>query len=81
MDALTTLIERSGFAGLTWQNLVMYALGGLLIYLAIRKNYEPLLLIPIGFGRRGARVANTPCSRSSRNGVTISLAASARSKT
>jgi carboxybiotin decarboxylase len=57
VNALTTLIEQSGFAGLTWQNLVMYFLGGLLIYLAIRKNYEPLLLIPIGFG---AILANLP---------------------
>jgi len=51
------LLAESGFAGLTWQNLVMFAVGGLLIFLAIRKNYEPLLLIPIGFG---AIVANLP---------------------
>jgi oxaloacetate decarboxylase beta subunit len=47
---LTTLLDESGFRGLTWPNLVMFAVGGLLIYLAIRKGYEPLLLIPIGFG-------------------------------
>jgi sodium ion-translocating decarboxylase beta subunit len=47
---LTTLFNESGFQGLTWANLVMFAVGGLLIYLAIRKGYEPLLLIPIGFG-------------------------------
>lgn len=35
---------------LTWQNLVMMAVGGLLIYLAIAKDYEPMLLLPIGFG-------------------------------
>lgn len=35
---------------LTWQNLVMMAAGGLLIYLAIAKDYEPVLLLPIGFG-------------------------------
>jgi sodium ion-translocating decarboxylase beta subunit len=35
---------------LTWQNLVMMAAGGLLIYLAIAKDYEPMLLLPIGFG-------------------------------
>ena len=60
MDALETLLEESGFAGLTWQNLVMFAVGGLLIYLAIRKKYEPLLLIPIGFG---AILANLPLRR------------------
>lgn len=35
---------------LTWQNLVMMAAGGLLIFLAIAKEYEPVLLLPIGFG-------------------------------
>jgi oxaloacetate decarboxylase beta subunit len=34
---------------LTWKNLVMMAVGGLLIYLAIAKDYEPMLLLPIGF--------------------------------
>lgn len=35
---------------LTWQMLVMMLAGGLLIYLGIAKDYEPVLLIPIGFG-------------------------------
>lgn len=35
---------------LTWQMLVMMAVGGVLIYLAIAKDYEPVLLLPIGFG-------------------------------
>ena len=50
MDSLSILVGESGFQGLTWPNLVMFAVGGLLIFLAIRKHYEPLLLIPIGFG-------------------------------
>jgi carboxybiotin decarboxylase len=50
VQILSTLFSESGFRGLTWQNVVMFAVGGLLIYLAIRKGYEPLLLIPIGFG-------------------------------
>ncbi|ATW27243.1 sodium ion-translocating decarboxylase subunit beta [Candidatus Formimonas warabiya] len=33
-----------------WQCLVMYAIGGILIYLAIKKDYEPMLLLPMGFG-------------------------------
>ncbi len=57
MEAITGLIQNSGFSGLTWQNLVMFAIGGILIYLAIRKGFEPLLLIPIGFG---AILANLP---------------------
>ena len=37
-------------AGMTWQNLVMIAVGLTLIYLAIKKQYEPTLLLPMGFG-------------------------------
>jgi Na+-transporting methylmalonyl-CoA/oxaloacetate decarboxylase beta subunit len=47
MQALTALLTQSGFVGLSWQNLVMFAVGGILIYLAVSKGYEPLLLIPI----------------------------------
>lgn len=39
-----------GFTAITWKQLLMMAVGGLLIYLAIRKEYEPALLLPIGFG-------------------------------
>ncbi len=39
-----------GFMAVTWQQLVMYAVGILLIYLAIKKEYEPSLLLPMGFG-------------------------------
>lgn len=42
---------------LTWQNLVMIGVGSVLIYLAIAKHYEPVLLLPIGFG---AILANLP---------------------
>ncbi|UCG33649.1 MAG: sodium ion-translocating decarboxylase subunit beta [Phycisphaerales bacterium] len=57
MNWFETLIRASGFAGLSWQNAVMFTVGGGLIYLAIKKHYEPLLLIPIGFG---AVLANLP---------------------
>src|SRR4030065_2434457 len=40
----------AGFAGLHWSNPVMIGLGCLLLYLAIKKDVEPLLLLPIGFG-------------------------------
>lgn len=39
-----------GFAFLTWQHLIMLVVGGVLIYLGIAKKWEPLLLVPIGFG-------------------------------
>lgn len=37
-------------AGMTWQDLVMIAIGAILIYLAIAREYEPTLLLPMGFG-------------------------------
>ncbi|MGI6075222.1 MAG: sodium ion-translocating decarboxylase subunit beta [Pyramidobacter sp.] len=40
----------SGFMALTWQQIVMIGVGGLLIYLAVVKEYEPSLLLPMGFG-------------------------------
>jgi len=45
-----TIIMEMGFAHVTLGNVFMWALGIILIVLAIRKNYEPLLLVPIGFG-------------------------------
>src|SRR5690606_23821454 len=60
------LIEQAGILQLTWQNGVMFIVGGTLIYLAIRKNFEPLLLIPIGFG---ALLANLPLAMLSSSGA------------
>jgi len=45
--------------GDNWKALIMYAIGGILIYLAIKKEYEPALLLPIGFG---AILVNLPWS-------------------
>ncbi|MFP4624501.1 MAG: sodium ion-translocating decarboxylase subunit beta [Gemmatimonadota bacterium] len=59
MDIFLRLLEQSGVANLTAGNLVMFVVAGVLIYLAITKEYEPLLLIPIGFG---AVLANLPLS-------------------
>ena len=39
-----------GILSLTWKHLIMYLIGSGLIYLAIKKKYEPSLLLPIGFG-------------------------------
>ena len=49
-DAIQTLIQDSGFAALTWQSGVMILISLVLIYFAIAKKYEPLLLLPIAFG-------------------------------
>lgn len=48
-----------GLKNVTWQQLVMYAVGLLLIYLAVKKEYEPSLLLPMGFG---AILVNLPFS-------------------
>ena len=57
MDFIEFLLQS--FKALTWQNLVMYAIGVLLIILAIRFRMEPALLLPIGFG---AILVNIPFS-------------------
>ncbi len=40
----------AGFVNLHLSNLIMMVVGGILLYLAIKKDFEPLLLVPIGFG-------------------------------
>ena len=58
-----TGIDLSGLLGglltITWQQALMVAVGGLLMYLAIAKEYEPTLLLPIGFG---CMLGNLPVS-------------------
>ena len=49
-SVLTELLEASGFAALTWQNIAMIFVSFILFYLAIVKKFEPLLLLPISFG-------------------------------
>lgn len=49
----------AGLTNVTWQSLVMIAIGCLLIYLAVSREYEPLLLLPIG---AGAILTNLPLS-------------------
>lgn len=57
MDLIKYLIETTGFVHLTPGMVVMWIIALGLMYLAIAKNYEPLLLLPIGFG---ILVANLP---------------------
>ncbi len=49
-DVLGNLIHQSAFFGLTWGNYVMILVACVFLYLAIKKEYEPLLLVPIAFG-------------------------------
>ncbi len=53
---LSTYLHSTGFFHLTWQNVVMLAIAMVLLYLAIVKQFEPLLLIPIGFGALAANI-------------------------
>jgi carboxybiotin decarboxylase len=50
MKILLEFLGTTGFANMTWGNGVMIVIGILFISLAIIKDYEPLLLLPIGFG-------------------------------
>ncbi len=49
-ESVATFWNFTGFANCEWTNLVMLAVGCFFIWLAIKKNFEPLLLVPIGFG-------------------------------
>ena len=59
MRALVSVWTDSGFSNLTWENCVMILVGVVLLYLAIAKEYEPLLLLPIAFGCIMANFPNT----------------------
>ena len=49
-DSLLQFWEYTGFANMTWQHIVMILIGIAFITVAIKKDWEPLLLVPIGFG-------------------------------
>lgn len=50
METLKGLVMNSGFAALTWQQVVMILVACALMYLAIVKKFEPMLLLTIAFG-------------------------------
>lgn len=50
INILARIFEDSGFAAITWQQAVMILVSFVLMYLAIKKQFEPLLLLPIAFG-------------------------------
>jgi oxaloacetate decarboxylase beta subunit len=57
MDIFLSLFENVG--NVTWQMVLMWIIGGVLIYLAVKKEMEPTLLLPMGFG---AILVNLPLS-------------------
>ena len=50
IESLQQFLQYTGFANMTWQHIVMIAIGIAFITVAIVKDWEPLLLVPIGFG-------------------------------
>jgi oxaloacetate decarboxylase beta subunit len=50
LDMLYGILYTTGLLNFSWKFLVMWGISGLFLYLAIAKNFEPLLLLPIGFG-------------------------------
>jgi carboxybiotin decarboxylase len=57
MSILLEFLSTTGFVNMSWGNLIMILVGIVFIFLAIKKDYEPLLLVPIGMG---AIVGNIP---------------------
>lgn len=49
-NAVIEFLQSTGFVAITWQQLVMMGIAFLFLYLAIKKGFEPLLLVPIAFG-------------------------------
>lgn len=56
-SALIRFLGQTGIWNLAWPHATMLLIGGILVYLAIRKGFEPLLLLPIGIG---AVLSNLP---------------------
>ena len=69
MGNFNELWLSTGLSNVVWGQLVMMAVGFLLIYLAIRKGFEPLLLLPIGFG---AVLSNIPVAGIAEEGGLLS---------
>jgi sodium ion-translocating decarboxylase beta subunit len=70
MNATTLTNMLQGFLNLSAGNVVMIIVGGILIYLAIAKEYEPVLLLPMGFG---CIMANVPVTGMTEEGGLLAL--------
>ena len=67
-EVFFNFLKSTGFAGFTWQHGVMLIIACTLNYLAIKKGFEPLLLLPIGFGML---LTNLPLAGMMEAGVNI----------
>ncbi|MBP6285114.1 MAG: sodium ion-translocating decarboxylase subunit beta, partial [Paludibacteraceae bacterium] len=50
LNSVQKIIQSTGFANVEFGNIIMIVVGIVFIYLAIKKEWEPMLLVPIGFG-------------------------------
>ena len=50
VNSILDIIRSSGFMSNDWRNYIMIGIACILIYLAIKKEFEPLLVLPIAFG-------------------------------
>lgn len=66
MDAFFQFLDAGAFGNFSWGNLAMLTVGCVFIWLAISKDYEPLLLVPIGFG---ILIGNIPFREGMRLGI------------
>jgi len=66
MEIILNFLHAGAVYNMTWGNLIMMAVGCTFIYLAVAKDYEPLLLVPIGFG---ILVGNIPFAPGMRIGI------------
>ena len=76
MDFLGILSEtfaRSGFANLSWQQGVMLLISFVLLYCAIVKGFEPLLLLPIAFGMMLANLPDTGIMTDATEAATLAV--------
>jgi len=65
---IAQILGSSGFVNITWGNVIMVLVAFFFLYLAIAKDYEPLLLVPIGFG---ILIGNMPMPLSIFNNVSV----------
>jgi len=66
LEMFLQYLQMNAVGNFTWGNLSMLAVGAVFIYLAIAKDYEPLLLVPIGFG---ILIGNIPFATGMRLGI------------
>jgi len=68
VDMLNMILQTTGVFNVTWKHCIMWGIAGFFLYLAIGKKFEPLLLLPIGFGIFLVNFPMTPLMGVAENG-------------